>query len=71
VGSELFNRTMLWARNRGIRRAILYCLYENQLHDVWTSREAGGQRRIVVENRQRRARLPRPVATRPPIRRRA
>src|SRR5512132_605652 len=34
VGSELFNRTMLWARNRGIRRAILYCLYENQLHDV-------------------------------------
>jgi GNAT superfamily N-acetyltransferase len=30
VGCELFNRTMLWARNRGIRQAILYCLYENQ-----------------------------------------
>lgn len=30
VGCELFNRTVLWARNRGIRQAILYCLYENQ-----------------------------------------
>jgi GNAT superfamily N-acetyltransferase len=30
VGCELFNRTMLWARNRGIRQAILYCLYQNQ-----------------------------------------
>jgi GNAT superfamily N-acetyltransferase len=30
VGRELFNRTVLWARNRGIRQAILYCLYENQ-----------------------------------------
>lgn len=30
VGCELFDRTVLWARNRGIRQAILYCLYENQ-----------------------------------------
>lgn len=30
VGCELFNRTVLWARNRGIRQAILYCLHENQ-----------------------------------------
>jgi RimJ/RimL family protein N-acetyltransferase len=30
VGCELFNRTVLWARNRGIRQAILYCLCENQ-----------------------------------------
>ena len=30
VGCQLFDRTVLWARNRGIRQAILYCLYENQ-----------------------------------------
>lgn len=30
VGSELFDRAVLWARNRGIRRAIVYCLNENQ-----------------------------------------
>ena len=30
VGCELFDRTVLWARNRGIRQAIVYCLYENQ-----------------------------------------
>ena len=29
VGCELFDRTVLWARNRGIRQAILYCLYDN------------------------------------------
>ena len=30
VGFELFDRTVLWARNRGIRQAIVYCLTENQ-----------------------------------------
>ena len=30
VGSELFDRAVLWARNRGIRQAIVYCLNENQ-----------------------------------------
>ena len=29
VGCELFNRAVLWARNRGIRQAILYCFYDN------------------------------------------
>jgi GNAT superfamily N-acetyltransferase len=30
VGFTLFDRTVLWARNRGIRQAIVYCLNENQ-----------------------------------------
>jgi GNAT superfamily N-acetyltransferase len=30
VGSELFDRAVLWARNRGTRQAIVYCLNENQ-----------------------------------------
>ena len=42
VGCELFNRTVLWARNRGIRQAILYCLYEN--HAIrQLARQAGVQ----------------------------
>jgi GNAT superfamily N-acetyltransferase len=30
VGSELFARVVSWARNRGIRQAIVHCLNENQ-----------------------------------------
>ena len=30
VGRELFDRTVLWARNCGIRQAIVCCLNENQ-----------------------------------------
>src|SRR5512143_1777378 len=30
VGSELFDRAVLWARNRRIHQAIVYCLNENQ-----------------------------------------
>jgi GNAT superfamily N-acetyltransferase len=42
VGSALFDRAVLWARNRGIRQAIVYCLNENQAtrHIV---RKAGGR----------------------------
>ena len=29
-GLKLFDRTVLWARNRGLRQAIVYCLNENQ-----------------------------------------
>jgi hypothetical protein len=30
VSSELFDLAVLWARNRRIRQAIVYCLNENQ-----------------------------------------
>jgi RimJ/RimL family protein N-acetyltransferase len=29
LGTQLFERAVLWARNRGIRRAHLYCLSDN------------------------------------------
>jgi GNAT superfamily N-acetyltransferase len=47
VGSELFARAVLWARNRGIRQAIVYCLSENQAmrHIV---RKAGGQMTVAA-----------------------
>jgi GNAT superfamily N-acetyltransferase len=47
VGRELFDRTVLWARNRGIRQAIVYCLNENQamLH---IARKAGVQMTLAA-----------------------
>ena len=56
VGSELFDRAVLWARNRGIRRAIVYCLNENQaMRHI--ARKAGGQMTVSAGETEGRLEL--------------
>jgi GNAT superfamily N-acetyltransferase len=56
VGSEIFNRAVLWARYRGLRQAIVYCLNENQAirHIL---REAGGQMTVAAGETEGRLEL--------------
>ena len=57
VGCKLFDRTVLWARNRGIRQVIFYCLSENQamLH---IARKAGVQMTMAAGEIEGRLELP-------------
>ena len=56
VGSELFDRAVLWARNRGIRQAIVYCLNENQaMRHI--ARKAGGQMTVSAGETEGRLEL--------------
>jgi GNAT superfamily N-acetyltransferase len=56
VGFELFDRTVLWARNRGIRQAIVYSLNENQaMRHI--ARKAGGQMTMAAGETEGRLEL--------------
>jgi GNAT superfamily N-acetyltransferase len=61
VGSELFDLVVLWARNRRIRHAIVYCLNENQpmahrLRSQGTGARAGERQRGAARSRGRACR---------------
>lgn len=56
VGSELFDRAVLWARNRWIRQAIVYCLNENQAMR-YIARKAGVQMTVSAGETEGRLEL--------------
>ena len=56
VGSELFDRAALWARNRGVRQAIVYCLNENQAMRHIAGK-AGGQMTVAARDTEARLEL--------------